>query len=182
MNLFKKDTILWLVANIFLIYLFFFLTPALNFDWQMLSVVLSFPVFLFGIFMAFILADRYERLNDLKKLTSRENSYWRNIISLSEGSTNAKQIFNELDKYFCSLYDYYIEDYYYTEPFFENIRKLFKEDRTKSQLNEKILDNLNELNHVRQEAAVTVNDKLSTNQWFLVVLLTISLIIAILCL
>ena len=174
-----KSRFVFVIANILLLCLFLFLMSPLNLEWDALAVIVSFPSFFFGIFIAFILTDRYERFNSIKKLIAYENSHWRNIIQLSKGLDNKKQIFNKLDDYFCSLYDYYLEDYHYTEPFFENIRVYFMKINFKTKLAEKIVDSLSELNHIRQESIVTVRDKLSTLQWIIISLLTTSLIVAI---
>jgi hypothetical protein len=147
------------------------------------SIVLTISTFLFGIFMAFSINDRKDRVDRIRQYDSEERAALESIFILSivYGKEIRNKIADSIDNYLVALFDYTIWDYRNTEKEFNQLAEMvisLDSEEKKTSILDNMLDELTKLRQARAHTITLISDRLSFFEWAVVSLLSIIIIIA----
>ena len=139
--------------------------------------LLSVSSFLFGIFMAFSIADRHQRLKDIRGLLRRGDASITHMYNLCAvfGKKKQKEFQTLLDRWIIAQLDYYLRDYKRSEPEFfklyDFLIKLKPKTGVQNEGYETISDSLKELNTRNKVIRYLSRDRMSNAEWGSILLL-----------
>lgn len=149
-----------------------------NLDLDILSSIIAVATFMLGIFIAFSISDRHNRINRIRELDSEERASLELIYYFSEifGKKYQDNIQESIDSYLMATLDYKITDYDKTEPNYKNLSdQVFKaeieKDEKRQEAFDKILSQLVTIGTVRKQTISLVADRLQVYEWSSLILL-----------
>ncbi len=151
-----------------------------------MSTILGVATFLFGLFMAFSISDRGQRIDQIREQDSEERA---NLLLLAYHAESAdrrfhKELLRFVDRYLMATLDYKIQDYGETsKQYLELFRKTTSfrpKGSQQSSAYSNMLSAINEIGVARKKTISLIVDKLSNLEWgvlvFLSAVITISLL------
>lgn len=146
---------------------------------DVLSSIIAVATFILGIFIAFSISDRHNRINRIRELDSEERASLEMIYYFSEifGKKFQDSIRESMDSYLMATLDYKITDYDKTEPEFKSLsEEVFKakmqKDEKKQEAFDKMMGELVTIGTVRKQTISLVADRLQLFEWTSLILLT----------
>lgn len=142
-----------------------------------LSTLLSVASFLFGIFVAFSIANNHSRLSKINETLKGDSAI---ILSIYEmltvfGKETQEEVQKLLDKYLIDQIDYYLEDFRYSQQSFTNLYRYLinLEPRNKRQetVYDAIVNLLNNSMANRKHVETLVKQKMFTFEWISILML-----------
>lgn len=138
---------------------------------DLILALLSVSSFLFGIFVAFSISDRQNRLKEIRTILRGDDGALVNIYELSQvfSKDSSNKIKKLIDNWLTSTIDYELEDFQKSESkflkLFEYIRDLKPKTKKQKVIYGELLDILQDTNKSNQKMNYLVNDKISTFEW-----------------
>lgn len=167
-----------LSAVLFLLIVAFLFFLKLNESSNILNLLLTISTFLLGIFLAFAVSERQNRIERIRENDSKERGMLESLYYLSAifGQKTQKRIADIIDDYLTSTLDYYIWDYYKTEKDFSEIMKTIESLNPKTRKQEEVFGSmltlLTDIEQTRNQSIAIIDDKLATFEWVILLLLS----------
>jgi hypothetical protein len=170
---------IFILGVVFLTFLLFVLEP---YSIPSVDTILAVSTFLFGIFIAFSISDRHNRLDKIRENDSSERA---NIVSLYYisfifGKKFAEKLKAVLDEYLQATLDYTIFDYHRTEPCFRKAFGFFRDVPLKSRKQELkysyIMEMFNNISIGRSRTIGLIEDRISLFEWAINLILAVTII------
>ncbi len=170
------------ISNLFLYFVFLIIAIGVAFSIQFnkniefISTILGVVTFLFGLFLAFSLSDRRDRLDRIRGNSSMERSQMIFLFKASKvfGKDFQKRMLKAIDNYLMVTLDYKIWDYEKTGKSFDKLVDVASSARTdnvkKQSLYGYFLEVVNNLGIARKASIGLIEDKLSIFEWFVFIL------------
>ena len=139
---------------------------------NLIITMLSVATFLFAIFGAFVMTNRHNRLDDLRKVLREDDAVYINIYRLAKlfGTKTKKKIQRTMDDYLMETLDYRLEDYTKAHPLFlkmhESIINLKPKTNIQTEAYGKMLDCINKANENRKSIEYLVRNTKSSPDRF----------------
>jgi len=152
-------------------------------DSVLLTSIVGVATFLFGIFIAFSISDRYGRLETIREQDSMERSRLVLLYNLSKvfGKQTQEKIKEVIDRYLQSLLDYEIWDYHKTEDNFRDLADTVSnlEPKTEKQtaLIQVLFGYIGDICYARKHTISLVEERISKMEWLIFVFLSAIIIV-----
>lgn len=149
---------------------------------SIIIALLSVSTFLFGIFGAFIMQDRFARLNELRSILRADDSMHISVYKMSSvfGRDVQKKVQNLIDNYIVKTIDYRLEDYHMAEKEFlalyDYIVGLKPKNPRQTEVYASMLECVNKSNENRNSIGYRVRNRLEKYEWFSLVGLLTSIV------
>ena len=143
-----------------------------------IETILTVSSFLFAILAGFYISRLNSRYSDIRELISNEDAYFYSLFKMAKilGEPFADKIANAIDTYYVVSFENDLENYYKsTAPSLESIHNVFCEQREKSDNSTYagMLSVLSSIEAARNKNSVIAKEKISKNQWMVLISLTI---------
>jgi len=143
-----------------------------------LGVTLTVSTFLFGVFIAFSMSDRHNRIDKIRENDSTELGSLELLFHLSalHGEAAQESVKAALDRYLMATLDYYIWDFHRTEAHFQELLRavtsLSVRDAKQASSFSQLLQLLTSIEAARKHTISLIDDRLSTFEWLVFCLLS----------
>jgi ABC-type multidrug transport system fused ATPase/permease subunit len=148
-----------------------------------IKIILSSASFLFGIIIAFSIADRHNRLSSIRKSLREQDALLLNTYMLS--GLFEKKVLEEtrrrIDSFLISQIDYKLVDFNKESP--KKLKELYRflenlkiKNKNQEQAVKKILDNLEGLEKIQKEVDYQVNNKMPLFEWINLLILGLTIL------
>lgn len=144
---------------------------------EFIKIVLSCASFLFGIIIAFSIANRHSRLSSIRKALREQDAILLNIYMLSSffGKNAADEVRKKIDNLLISQIDYKLIDFDKSsiklKELYLYLEKLKINNKDKDLAKKKLLDNLDELEKIQKEITYQVNNRMLLFEWISLLIL-----------
>lgn len=156
--------------------IFYKLNIKMDFNW--INGILGASVFLFSILIAFSIANRHSRFDDVRTKLREQDASLLNIYFLSKtfGKNISNQIKQKIDDLLISQIDYNLIDFDIESPkklqnIFDYIEKLNPKTKPQKESHEKMLDSLKDLLNIQETISYRVKNKMMVYEWVNLILL-----------
>ncbi|MBI4163648.1 MAG: hypothetical protein HY512_02190 [Candidatus Aenigmarchaeota archaeon] len=143
----------------------------LNKNETLAGASLSISTFLFGVFIAFSISDRHNRINGIRENDSNERSGLEYLYAMLEifGKKAQNKIKTKIDAYLVATMDYTIWDYSKTEKQFKDLVKTVISLELKSKAHVEAYNSfagiIKDLWTSRKQTISLIEDRLSKTEW-----------------
>jgi len=162
-------TLIYPISFILVILLVIFLRVDRNVEF--IGTILGVSTFLFGIFLAFSLSDRHNRIDQIRENDSGERSQMIFLFDTSKifGKVFQKRLQNAIDKYIMATLDYKIWDYEKTEKEYKKVVEVALSaklrDKKDASFFSYFIEATNNLGMARKHTIGLISDRLSVFEW-----------------
>ncbi|MEK6845877.1 MAG: hypothetical protein AABY26_03905 [Nanoarchaeota archaeon] len=145
---------------------------------EFVKIILSASSFLFGIIIAFSIANRHARLNAIKESFKKQDAALLSLYFLSKtfGKAIIAKTKNKIDRLLISQLDYKLTDISMSAPqklkeLYLFLEKIVPKTEVQREVKEKILDLLEELEEMEKEIDYEIKNRIETYEWVSVYIL-----------
>ena len=139
---------------------------------EFVKIILSVASFLFGILIAFSIANRHARLNAIKESFKKQDAALLSIYFLSKtfGKAIITKTKDKIDKLLISQLDYTLEDISMSAPqklkeLYLFLEKIVPKTEVQRETKDKILDLLKELEEIEKEIDYEIKNRIEMYEW-----------------
>lgn len=139
---------------------------------NIIIALLSVSTFLFGIFGAFIMQDRFARLNELRSILRSDDSLHISIYKMSAifGKNVQRKSQKLIDSYIIKTIDYALDDYHKADKEFlalyDHVVSLKPKNTRQTEVYGSLLGCINKANENRNSIGYRVRNKMQKYEWF----------------
>jgi hypothetical protein len=140
------------------------------------SVFMQVAPFIFGILIAFSIANRHSRISSIRRELRRQDAVLLNIYSLSKtfGSAVSSEIHRKIDALLMIQLDYDIVDFDKVVPKLLELRSVIlkiKPDPLRDHIFEKMVDNADSLTEIQKEVSYQAKSRMLFYEWITLIVL-----------
>jgi len=147
----------------------------LNKNETLAGASLSISTFLFGVFIAFSISDRHNRINSIRENDSIERAGLESLYSMSMVFGNQRRVAEKIDNYLMAVLDYVIWDYNKTGKEFKELVETATSVKVKNRIQAETYNSqeftISSILTARKQTTGLIDERLSKLEWLVLFVL-----------